>query len=123
MIGKILSLFVVLFSLGTVGYFGGLNFLPIDEGMALLPPQIRDVIDDIDDLVPNEIKKLAGNIDAENIATTVPSIPIIISDPTSFEEPDLKGQAPGVIVKPVSSSVGAPILCALFHTCIYIRGA
>ena len=95
MIVKILSLFVVLISLGTVGYFGGLNFLPIDEGMALLPPQIRDVIDDIDDLVPNEIKKLAGNIDAENIATTVPSIPIIISDPTSFEEPDLKGQAPG----------------------------
>ena len=95
MIVKILSVFVVLISLGTVGYFGGLNFLPIDEGMALLPPQIRDVIDDIDDLVPNEIKKLAGNIDAENIATTVPSIQIIISDPTSFEEPDLKGQAPG----------------------------
>ncbi|MEK0326469.1 MAG: hypothetical protein QQN63_12285, partial [Nitrosopumilus sp.] len=69
MIVKILSLFVLLFSLGTVGYFGGLNFLPIDEGMALLPPQIRDVIDDIDDLVPNDIKKLARTNEPEKITS------------------------------------------------------
>lgn len=94
MIGKILSLFILLFSLGTVGYFGGLNFLPIDEGMALLPPQIRDVIDDIDDLVPNEIKKLAGNLDQGQIVPIVPSTPIVVRDPTSLEEPALSGEAP-----------------------------
>lgn len=95
MIVKILSLFVLLFSLGTVGYFGGLNFLPIDEGMALLPPQIRDVIDDIDDLVPNDIKKLARTNEPEKIASNVPGTTIVIRDTPSIDEPELRGQAPG----------------------------
>ena len=95
MIVKILSLFVLLFSLGTVGYFGGLNFLPIDEGMALLPPQIRDVIDDIDDLVPNDIKKLARTNEPKKIASNVPGTTIVIRDTPSIDEPELRGQAPG----------------------------
>lgn len=94
MIGKILSLFILLFSLGSIGYFGGLNFLPIDEGMALLPPQVRGVIDDIDDLVPNEIKKLAGTSDQGNVSPSVPVTPIVIRDPSSIDEQDLKGPAP-----------------------------